>query len=907
MSRGAVARELTTSLSSGLEPGEARARLARLGPNVIEEGRRVSPLAILASQFQDFMVLVLLGATAISAVMGEYKDVAAILAIVIINAVLGFIQEFRAERALAALARLSAPRARVVRGGRVQSVDASQLVPGDIILLSPGDRVPADARLFESHNLETDESVLTGESHPVAKDENCVIREQAAISDRHNMVWAGTVVTKGRGRAAVVATGMDTEMGQIARLMRDVSTSLTPLQRRLEQLGRWLVAICLGVCSAMVAMGVARGEPAQYMFLAGVSLAVAAIPEGLPAIVTVSLAMGVQRMSARRAVVRKLAAVETLGCATVICTDKTGTLTENQLTVVQVRAGANDYVLTGTGYSTQGRFRTLAGADVADPAARDPALAQLLLCAVLCNDATLTARSDAAAGITGDPTEAALLVMAAKAGRTAFDEARLYQRVDELPFSSDTKMMAVVCSGPYGPVTFVKGASSAVMPLCSSFAPGLSPAAVTSTESHMADGAMRVLALAWADGDLLRRSGREVLGLNPGLTMLGLVGMVDPVRPEATEAIKNATLAGVRTIMITGDSPATAVAIARAAGLVGESATPETAAVTGEQLDQMDDARLRRVLDRTSVFARVAPAHKLRIVRALKARGQVVAMTGDGVNDAPALREADIGIAMGLSGTDVAREAASMVLTDDNYATIVAAIEEGRSIYDNIRKFIRYLLASNIGEILTMLGTVAAGLPLPLTPIQLLWMNLLTDGLPAMALAADPTDPAVMKRPPRSPSEGVFSGGLGLRIAAQGVFMGACTVACYILAGVVLGRSIDTARTMAFSTLVMSQFIYVFQCRSEGRRSSAPAKPNLWLVAAVAVSVVLQAAVVHTRLGRQALGTTELSAVDWGLVLFLSGWSTVLTSAARSLRRALRRRFPRRKGQNRRLSMRKAE
>ena len=564
-----------------------------------------------------------------------------------------------------------------------------------------------------------------------------------------------------------------------------------------------------------------------------------------------------------------------------------GTLTENQLTVVQVRAGQTTTCSQAPATPPRAGSEPLP-APTWRPAARDPALAQLLLCAVLCNDATLTARSDAAAGITGDPTEAALLVMAAKAGRTAFDEARLYQRVDEHPFSSDTKMMAVVCSGPYGPVTFVKGASSAVMPLCSSFAPGLSPAAVTSTESHMADGAMRVLALAWADGDLLRRSGREVLGLNPGLTMLGLVGMVDPVRPEATEAIKNATLAGVRTIMITGDSPATAVAIAR--GARRRSATP-TAAVTGEQLDQMDDARLRRVLDRTSVFARVAPAHKLRIVRALKARGQVVAMTGDGVNDAPALREADIGIAMGLSGTDVAREAASMVLTDDNYATIVAAIEEGRSIYDNIRKFIRYLLASNIGEILTMLGTVAAGLPLPLTPIQLLWMNLLTDGLPAMALAADPTDPAVMKRPPRSPSEGVFSGGLGLRIAAQGVFMGACTVACYILAGVVLGRSIDTARTMAFHPGHVTVHLRVPVSLEGAALGPCKAQPSSWRWRCQWSF----RHVVHTRLGRQALGTTELSAVD-------QGWSCSCRlvhgahPAARSLRRALRRRFRGAKG-----------
>lgn len=897
MSRGAVARQLGTSASAGLDPGEAQARLAENGPNSIDTARAISPLAILASQFQDFMVLVLLGATAVSAVIGEYKDAAAILAIVVANAVLGFMQEFRAERALAALAELTAPNAHVLRGAQVQAVDAADVVPGDVLVLAPGDRIPADARLLEVHSLETDESVLTGESHPVAKDEDCVVKEQSPLSARPNMVWSGTVVTRGRGRAVVVATGMDTEVGKIAALVRDVEDAATPLQNRLAQLGKGLVVACLGVCACVVAMGIARGEPVQFMFLAGVSLAVAAIPEGLPAIVTVSLALGVQRMSARKAVVRKLSAVETLGCATVICTDKTGTLTQNELTVVQVRAGRNEYALTGTGYSTDGEFHTASGQRVHEASAHDPALAQLLLCGALCNDATI------GKSITGDPTEAALLVAAAKAGPAMADEMRQWKRVGEVPFSSETKMMAVVCVGPNGTATFVKGAASAVLPLCSSFAPGLTPAATVAAENEMAGSAMRVLALAWAEGHLLAPSSDAASpAVIPRLTMLGLAGMVDPLRPEAAAAIQQATLAGVRTIMITGDNPATAAAIAGAAGLSSAAPGGVDRVVTGDEIDRMDDRRLVRAIDRSSVFARVAPVHKLRIVRALKGMGHVVAMTGDGVNDAPALREADIGIAMGLSGTDVAREASSMVLTDDNYATIVAAIEEGRSIYDNIRKFLRYLLASNTGELLSMLLAVAGGLPLPLTPIQLLWMNLLTDGLPAMALAADPTDPAVMKRPPRKPTEGVFAGGLGMRILAQGVFIGLCTIGCYILAGVLLHRTLAAARTMAFTTLVMSQLIYVFQCRSEGRRTNAPVKPNWLLTAAVALSVVLHVGAIHTDFGRRNLGTANLSGVDWALVLFLSGWSAVLTRAARSLRRWFRRRTPRRNAIKRRIS-----
>jgi len=944
---GVVERELETSAQRGLDAQDAQARQAAYGPNEIWAARGPSVLAMLAGQFQDFMVLVLLGATAVSAVLGEYRDVVAILAIVVMNALLGFVQEFRAERALSALRRLAAPQATVVRDGQAVRVDAVELVPGDVILVGPGDRVPADARLVECHGVEADESVLTGESRPVRKDADSIMRESVPVAERRNMLYAGTVITRGRGTALVVNTGMETQMGLIAGMISGASEGATPLQRRLAQLGRWLVLGCLLICAAVAALGIGRGESVQSMFMAGVSLAVAAIPEGLPAIVTISLALGVQRMSARHAVIRRLSAVETLGCATVICADKTGTLTRNEMTVVAVDLIDRQLRVTGSGYAPEGEFRELSGTGIGmmhgavsgraglaeaerrieDPAS-DPALRDLLLCAALCNDASLTreqsgqtAPRPGSAGpsarrrawaVVGDPTEGALLAMAHKGGLDVMRRARALERVSEIPFEPERRMMAVACKGPEGVFTFVKGAPQTVLQLCDSRYAGQERAALDERfskealahNSDMARGSMRVLALACARGNLIdERAGGEAR-VHPHLTFLGLTGMMDPPRPEAAKSVERAKRAGIRTIMITGDHAETAEAVAVQIGLISPGPLADgrprsSLIVSGEQLDSASDHEVMRIVDTAAVFARVAPAHKLRIVRALRQRGHIVAMTGDGVNDAPAIREADIGISMGLKGTDVAREASSMVLGDDNYATIIAAIEEGRSIYDNIRKFIRYLLASNVGEVASMLLTAMAGLPLPLTPIQLLWMNLMTDGLPAMALAADPTDPEAMSRPPRRPDEGVFAHGLGVRIMAQGAFIGLCTIACYILAGLALGHDLATARTMAFCTLVMSQLIYVFHCRSERHSASEVGLgSNKLLVAAVAVSVALQVAGVQLPAGHVYLGTRPLTLIDWALVLFLSGWSVVLTAVARAARRAARRRFHRFKVRN---------
>jgi Ca2+-transporting ATPase len=884
-------RELETSMESGLSPSEAAVRLSAYGLNTIRMKRGPSLVRIFISQFQDFMVLVLLGAVAASAYLGEYQDAAAILAIVLVNAVLGFVQEFRAERALAALKKLSAPGATVRRGGETIHIPAAEIVPGDVILLSAGDRVPADARLVDSSQLAVDESVLTGESRPVPKDHKAVARESAPVAERPNMVHAGTVVTRGRGRAIVSATGMDTEMGSIAGMMGEVTDAETPLQRRLGQLGRWLVLGCVLVCALVSALGVARGESLHLMFLSGVSLAVAAIPEGLPAIVTVCLALGVQRMSRRRAIVRRLTAVETLGCATVICADKTGTLTQNEMTVKIIDLVGREITVTGIGYCPEGEFRE--DGKPVDPT-KDAVLRDLLLCAALCNDASLVRRGRSWE-VVGDPTEGALAAMAFKGGPSLSRLARKFSRVWEIPFESERRMMAVSCSGPDGHMTFVKGAPGVVLSLCSSGvrAGRVVPSdnkfrdAVLARDSYLASQAMRVLAFACAPGNLIEIGSDGDAACAPHLTFLGLVGMMDPPRPEAARSVERARRAGIRTVMITGDHAETARAIGIELGLVDHGG----GIMTGEELDRTSDRRLAEIVEHVAIFARVTPAHKLKIVRALRERGHIVAMTGDGVNDAPSIREADIGIAMGRSGTDVAREASAMVLSDDNYSTILAAIEEGRSIYDNVRKFIRYLLACNVGEVLTMLLAVAAGMPLPLTPIQILWMNLMTDGLPAMALGAEPTDPDALERPPRKPTEGVFARGLGLKIASQGVFIAACTVASFVVAGTFLGHGLATARTVAFSTLVMSQLIYVFHCRSERKPlSEIGLFSNRFLVAAVATSTALQLAAVYAPRTAAVLGTRPLAAVDWAVVLFLSGWSALLMVAARAAKRALARR-----------------
>ncbi|MBE3589214.1 MAG: cation-translocating P-type ATPase [Firmicutes bacterium] len=865
-----AAAKLGTSLEGGLSTAEARRRLVRFGPNELQERRPPSPLAILLDQFKDFMVLVLVGATIVSFFLGEVADSIAILIIVALNAILGFVQEYRAEQSLEALKQLTAPAARVVRDGHPTQVPARDVVPGDVLLLEAGDRVPADVRLVEAVHLEADEAALTGESIPVRKRVDADDRPGLPPGDQRGMAFQGTVVTRGRGRGVVVATGMHTEVGRIAGMIQAAGQPETPLQRRLEQLGKILVLACLLVSGLVVAGGVWQGRDPYTMFFTGVSLAVAAIPEGLPAIVTIALALGVQRMIRVNAIVRRLPAVETLGCATVICSDKTGTLTTNAMTVRALYADGRWVEVTGRGYRPEGEL--LVEGKAIRPAPRS-ALGLALVCGALCNNASL---EEARRGrertweVRGDPTEAALLVAAAKAGLSPSRLGELHPRLAEVPFESERRRMSVVVRGEEGAVVFVKGAPDDVLDLCTHVRMGerLLPMdahlrrELRAVHEEMAGRAMRVLGLAMRSWSGAVREDLRAEEVERDLVFLGFAGMIDPPRAEVRDAIAECHRAGLRAVMITGDHARTAEAIARELHML----PPGGRVLTGAQLDAMDDAELAAAVADTYVFARVSPAHKLRIVRAFQARGEVVAMTGDGVNDAPAVKEADIGVAMGRSGTDVTKEASDMILTDDNFATIVAAIREGRAIYDNIRKFIRYLLSCNTGEILLMVLATLLETPLPLLPIQMLLVNLVTDGLPALALGVDPPDRDVMCRRPRDPREGVFARGLARLIAVRGVIIGVASLYVFLLALSVTGH-VDLARTMAMATLCVSQLFHSFDARSEYK--------SLWqvgiftnpaLIAAALVSFAALCAVIYLPVLQPAFHSVPLGWGEWVIV-----------------------------------------
>jgi Ca2+-transporting ATPase len=908
-----VLAAVATDPERGLTAAEARRRLAELGPNELAGAPREPWWRILLAQFQDFMVLVLLCATILSYTLGETADAITIIVIVVINAVLGFVQEYRAEQSLEALKQLTAPVARVVRDAEEAMAPAKELVPGDLLLVEAGDRIPADCRILQATGLEVEEAALTGESLPVRKRPDWTGAPDAALGDRRNMLYMGTTATRGRALAVVVATGMATEMGKIADMIGEVEVEETPLQRRLEQLGKWLVAVCLGVCALVVAAGLLRAEnltgpELTQLILAGVSLAVAAIPEGLPAIVTVALAIGVQRMIRRNAIVRKLQAVETLGCATVICSDKTGTLTKNEMMVRAAWAGGRRYAVTGDGYRPAGEF--LLDGKPQRPT-EDPDLAVALKSALLCANAQLVQEGGRRGSgrpvyqIQGDPTEGALVVVAAKAGYRGSAVQSRHPRVLEIPFESERRRMAVVCRSPEGEAAVhLKGAPDTVVDLCSHISNGgrLEPMTaewrrrILAENERMAGEALRVLAvatrpIALTDPALTQTEGdRQAAMVEEGLVFLSLFGLIDPPRPEVKRAVAAATKAGIRTVMITGDHPITALAVARELGIAG----PEGWAVTGRELDAFAEDELQTIVQSYRVFARVSPEHKLRIVRAFKSLGEVVAMTGDGVNDAPAVKEADIGIAMGRSGTDVTKEASAMVLADDNFATIVAAVEEGRGIYDNIRKFIRYLLACNTGEVLTMFLAALMSLPLPLLPIQILFVNLVTDGLPAMALGVDPPEPDVMARAPRRPDEGVFARRLGVKILGRGFLIGLGTLASFLWAlltadvvGSPLGdpHLLAKARTMALATLVLAQLIHVFDCRSE-RRSILEVGffGNKWLVAAVTSSMTALLLAIYWGPLARLMDSVPLHLAEWGWVFLMASLGEVVLILRRLLR-----------------------
>ncbi len=904
--------ELLSTLGSdarrGLTQSEALRRGEAYGRNELREKPRPGFVALLWRQFNNYLVIILIVAALVSAALGEYVDAIAILVIVVLNAVVGVIQEAKAEEALAALQKLSAPNAQVMRDGRQTLVPSTQLVVGDVVLLEAGNYVPADLRLLESVNLKVDEASLTGESQAVEKDARVVLDRAIPLGDRRNVAFMGTLITYGRGCGLVTAIGMQTQIGMIAEMIQSFDAEDTPLQKKLAHLGRILGSACLGICALVFIFGLLRDtQPAAIvdvgfvdwllaerkdivvLFMTAVSLAIAAVPEGLPAIVTICLALGMRRMIRHHALIRKLPAVETLGCATVVCTDKTGTLTQNEMTVVRAWTGGKSLQLSGEGYCPQGTFAR----DGAPFAVRDDADARLLLQgALLCNDARLDECADERVGqggragwrITGDPTEGALVVAAAKGGYARDEANAAWPRVQEIPFDSERKRMstlhrvdaeaaraalAALGATPY--VVFVKGAPDVIVELCRTQVEDgrLVPldearrAVLLEQNRDMARSALRVLAVACRPLEVLpERPGAADIESN--LVFVGLLGMIDPPRPEIVDALRRAREAGLKSVMVTGDYRETAEAIARDIGLL----TPDAQVLSGAEIEQLSAPELAARSDRLAVCCRVSPQHKTRIVDAFKSCGHVVAMTGDGVNDAPALKRAHIGIAMGITGSDVAKQSADMILTDDNFASIIAAIEQGRIIYANIRKFVYFLLACNIGELLIVFGAMLAALPIPLMPVQLLWLNLVTDGAPALALGLEKGDADIMRQPPRAPSEPVINRAMAIGITVVGVVDALAVLGVFVLALARYPGQLAHAQTIAFVTLCTSELLRAFTARSEYHSVlSIGVFANRAMVWAVGASLLLMLLVVYTPWLRPFFDTVALTPADWLMLL----------------------------------------
>ncbi|MEG7334191.1 calcium-translocating P-type ATPase, SERCA-type [Bacillus sp. 0102A] len=868
-----------TSMKQGLTEKEVKKRLDKHGPNELQEGKKTSALLLFFAQFKDFMVLVLLAATLISGFLGEYVDAVAIIAIVFVNGILGFFQERRAEQSLQALKELSTPHVMALRGGSWIKIPSKELVPGDIVKFTSGDRIGADVRIVEAKSLEIEESALTGESIPVVKHADKLKKSDVSLGDITNMAFMGTIVTRGSGIGVVVGTGMNTAMGKIADMLESAGTLSTPLQRRLEQLGKILIVVALLLTVLVVAVGVIQGHDLYSMFLAGVSLAVAAIPEGLPAIVTVALSLGVQRMIKQKSIVRKLPAVETLGCASIICSDKTGTMTQNKMTVTHVWSGGKTWRVTGTGYEPNGSF-TLDEKEIS--VNEHMPLQQMLLFGALCNNSNIEKR-DSEYVLDGDPTEGALLTAARKGGFSKEFVESHYRVIEEFPFDSVRKMMTVIVEDQDRKRYIItKGAPDVLMQRSSRIYYDGSAALFSNerkaeTESvlrHLASQALRTIAVAYKPIKAGETPSMEQA--EKDLTMLGLSGIIDPPRPEVRQAIKECREAGIKTVMITGDHLETAKAIAKDLRLLPKSGK----IMDGKMLNELSQEELSGVVEDVYVFARVSPEHKLKIVKAYQENGHIVAMTGDGVNDAPAIKQADIGVAMGITGTDVAKEASSLVLADDNFATIKSAIKEGRNIYENIRKFIRYLLASNVGEILVMLFAMLLALPLPLVPIQILWVNLVTDGLPAMALGMDQPEGDVMKRKPRHPKEGVFARKLGWKVVSRGFLIGAATILAFIIVYHRNPENLAYAQTIAFATLVLAQLIHVFDCRSETSVFSRNPFENLYLIGAVLSSMLLMLVVIYYPPLQPIFHTVAITPGDWMLVIGMSAIPTFLLAGS---------------------------
>lgn len=833
---------------NGLTSREAERRMRIYGPNEIKKKKKISPVKIFLSQFNDFIIWVLIAATILSKIMGEDADAITILVIVLMNGILGFVQEYKTEKSLEALKSLSAPTAKVVRDGRIKVINASEIVPQDIIKIESGDRVPADCILLRDENVLVDESLLTGESSGVSK-------SSMTKSENSNKVFMGTIVLTGNATAKAEKTGMKTEMGKIADMLQNISDEKSPLKVKLQSLGKILVVVCIMVCAAVTILGIVRGQDVYQMFLVGVTLAVAAIPEGLPAIVTVALALGVSRMLKKNALVRKLPAVETLGCTSVICSDKTGTLTENRMTVTKFLCDGNIHD--------------------ADKSEMFPKLKE---CFVYCNDCNYNFNENSIEKcVFGDPTESALIRMFFKDGRTLKNYLHKVRKITEIPFDSDRKMMSVLIQDGDKRICYVKGAPERILSKCRYILIDNNVELLTSYYKNdiiskineMSSKALRCIAGAYK-----ACSHSDKNDMENDLIFIGAAGMIDPPRKNARDAVLKCRAAGIKPVMITGDHKNTAFAVGKELCIADDMSQ----VLTGNELDSMDNKELLKKVNKVSIFARVKPSHKLRIVKAFKKKNYIVAMTGDGVNDAPAVKEADIGISMGVSGTDVTKEASSMILLDDNFSTIVAAVEEGRVIYDNIRKFIRYLFSCNLGEVLTMLLSSIFYIETPLIPIQILLVNLATDGLPAIALGVDPPMEDIMLRKPRPKNESIFGDGLIFKIIIRGSLIGICTILSFLTAKY-YNMDLNTCRTIALCTLIMSQLIHVFECRSEKHSIfEINIFSNMYLFLAVSISLLMVLGVLYIDFFRGVFHTVALNIGQWLIVIFFSASISFINS-----------------------------
>ncbi len=867
-------RELESS-GEGLSSGEADLRFKRYGPNELIEKERKSPWMMFLDQFKDFMILVLLAAALVSGLVGELVDTIAIVVIVVLNAVLGFVQEYRAEKAMDALKKMSSPTATVIRDGQAESVPADRIVPGDMVIIEAGNVVPADLRLLETAQLQVEEAALTGESMPVEKDSAALEEADLPLGDRRNMAYKGTLVTNGRGQGIAAATGMRTELGRIAAMLQDQEEGKTPLQKRMAAFGRKLAYAVLAICAVVFAAGILRGEPPLLMLLTAISLAVAAIPEALPAVITISLALGARKLVIQQALIRKLPAVETLGSVSYICSDKTGTLTLNRMTVEKVYAGGE--------LRLSGELPSLDGAEPgAGPAPGGGPSEMLLTAMALCNDSRLEESDD----VIGDPTETALFELAREKGFLREKMEEEFPRLDEIPFESERKLMTTFHPWRGGRViSFTKGAAEEIVRRSERVLTEqggeeeVDRSGVLEAADRLASDGLRILGFAFRVWDELPDPLTSEKA-EAGLVLIGVTGMMDPPRPEAAESVATCRSAGIRPVMITGDHPLTAGVIASRVGIMsGEG----EAVMTGRELAGLSLEEFEEKVEEISVYARVAPEQKLKIVQALQDKGHFVAMTGDGVNDAPALKRADIGVAMGITGTDVSKEASHMILLDDNFATIVKAVREGRRIFDNIRKFIKYTMTSNSGEIFTIFLAPFLGLPIPLLPIHILWINLVTDGVPGLALAAEPGEKNIMGRPPRDPKESIFAKGLGIHIIWVGLLMGAVSILTQAL---FVESSQAHWQTMVFTVLCLSQMGHVLAIRSEResffRQGALSNKP---LLGAVLLTLALQLSTIYVPFLNPIFKTVPLSAGDLAITLLLSSLVFVAVEIEKAVKR----------------------